>query len=287
MKIDLLGISIDNLTKRQVLENIESRLKAVGSIFIVTPYSESIVAAQKDEEFRKILNSADFALPDGIGILWAAKFLHKPSSPGEGRRWRRGRSGTLWELLISLSAIIFNPSYIRSPIPEKISGSEFVWELTELAAKNNYSIFLLGGFNDTPEKAAQALKEKFPNLKIAGFSNASPPSAAGGEGESERGSDVAEKINDSRTDFLLVALGPIRQEKWICKNLPNLRVKLAIGLGGTFDYLAGKRPYRGQFWASRGLEWLWRLLTQPWRLRRVFKGVLGLIYYSCKAKLKS
>lgn len=307
MKINLLGVQIDNLTKTQVLREIESRLKQDKPIFIATPYSESIVAAQKDLEFRDVLNSADIALPDGIGILWAAKFLSNFSPVRRGRL----RGGRIWyELVKSLLAIIFNPSYIRSPIPEKISGSEFIWDLAELASQNNYSIFLLGGFGDTPEKAAAKLKTKFPNLKIAG--HYSPPPLRGersGEGE------IVELINNSNADFLFVALGPIRQEKWIYENLPNLRVnpvtalddkysenrlktglfskgrsngvKLAIGLGGTFDYLAGKRPYRAQFWASTGLEWLWRLLSQPRRAGRILRGVLGLIWYCFRATVPS
>ncbi len=303
MKIDVLGVKIDALTKTEVIKLIQERLDGGQSAFLVTPYSESIVKAQKDEEFRRILNSADFALPDGIGILWAANFLESRTTNHESRAthspfssMRRGRLGggrilkALGQLIYSLAAIIFNPSYIRSPIPEKISGSEFVWDLTKLAAENNYSVFLLGGFGDTPELVASTLAAKYPNLKISG--TLAPPSPgdlsarasqwqAGGEGGEE-----VEKINSSGADFLFVALGPVAQEKWIYQNLPNLRVKLAIGLGGTFDYLAGKRPYRAQFWASKGLEWLWRLATQPWRAARIFKGVLGLIYYAYKVKLQ-
>lgn len=281
MKIDVLGVQINTDYKAEVLEQIKNKLTGDKSIFIVTPYSESIVAAQKDEEFRNVLNSADIALPDGAGIQWAAHFLKttspgfQPPSPGLERGLGRGR--TIFKLIISLFAIIFNPKSLSNPILERISGSDFVWDLARLASENNYSIFLLGGFGDTPALAAAKLKSKFPNLKIAGTLAPSPGL--------ERGwGEVVQTINNSSADLLFVALGPIHQEKWIAENLPKLNVKLAIGLGGTFDYLAGKRPPAPQIMRQAGLEWLWRLITQPWRAGRIFKGIFGLIYYCVKKR---
>jgi N-acetylglucosaminyldiphosphoundecaprenol N-acetyl-beta-D-mannosaminyltransferase len=279
MKVDVLGVKIDALKKTEVLDKISTllnedpstSLRAGKPVFIVTPYSETMVAAQKDEEFRKILNAADIALADGVGILWTAKYLELRIKNKELR---------IWALVKTLSTIIFNPKYIRSPIPEKISGSEFVWDLAGLAAEKNYSVFLLGGFGDTPEIAAKKLQEKFTDLRIAGVNDFTPSSNDG------KGRGEVAKINSSGADFLFVALGPIRQEKWIYENLPKLRVKLAIGLGGTFDYIAQKRPYRPKIWATRGLEWLWRLATQPWRLGRIIKGVFGLIYYAFRFEPK-
>lgn len=232
MKVDILGVKIDDLTREQAVHRLKNLLVLPKPVFIVTPYSESVVHAQKDVEFRTILNSADLSLPDGMGVVWAANFL------GE-------------------------------KIPEKISGSDFVWDLAEIASDHNFSIFLMGGFDDTPALAAAKLKNKYPNLKIAGMSNEII---------------TPEHINNLKTDFLLVALGPIRQEKWIAANLPNLKIKLAIGLGGTFDYLARKRAAAPHFLRQAGLEWLWRLLTQPWRIGRIFKGVFGLIFYTLKTR---
>lgn len=254
MKIDVLGVKISSDSRQGILEQVETRLDSGESTFIVTPYSESLVAAQKDIEFRNVLNSADFAIPDGAGVLFAAKFLSTSSSPDEGRSKRRGL--------------------------ERIPGREFFWDLCALAENRRESIFLLGGFGDTPQIVAQKLRKRFPRLKIVG---AHAPSFSK---EGERGSSIIELINQSNTDFLFVALGPIAQEKWIYRNLPNLRIKLAMGVGGTFDYVAGKRPLPPQFLAFHGLEWLWRLLTQPWRAWRITKGVLGLIWCTFDARIK-
>ena len=253
MKIDVLGVKINPDSKSTILTEIGSRLDSGKSTFIVTPYSETLVAAQKDEEFRNVLNSADLAVPDGAGVVWAASFLEK---------------------------IQF----------ERTPGRDFFLDLCALAESRGESVFLLGGFGDTPEIVGQKLKEKFPHLKIAGTSNYPPPLARGGDGgevepTGEKNSKIINLINSSNTDFLFVALGPISQEKWIFHNLPNLRVRLAMGVGGTFDYIAGKRPLPPQFLASAGLEWLWRLLTQPWRFFRILKGVLGLIWYVIRARM--
>lgn len=269
MKIDILGVKINIQKKSEILQAIKNRLEAGQTTFIVTPYSESIVTAQTDQQFQQLLNTADFALPDGVGILWVAHFLELNSKNPRRK---------IFNLIQSLFYLVFFPNKIRTPIAEKISGSDFIWDLTELASKNNFSIYLLGGFGDTPQKAGLALRNKYPNLKIVGANN--PSSNAKNDAK------IIGDINSSNADILFVALGARTQEFWIQENLPNLRIRLAIGLGGTFDYLAGKRPYRPNFWASRGLEWLWRLLTQPWRIIRIFRGVGGLIYYSFKSSNK-
>ena len=258
MKTNVLGVEINADTKNTIIFLIKKLLGKNRKIFIATPYSEMLVAAQKDSEFKNVLNAADFAIPDGIGVLWAAHYLKTR------------------KLISSLFSIIFRPKSIRDPIPEKISGSNFVWDLAGLAADRGYSIFLLGGFGNTGQLAAAKLKSKFPHLRIAGTFNGGPDDRQ----------EIMRHLTEARPDFLFVAFGPIRQEKWIYNNLPDLPVKLAIGLGGTFDYLAGNRPPAPRFWAQTGLEWLWRLITQPWRVLRILKGVLGLIWYSFKARLR-
>jgi len=270
MKVEVLGVKIDALRKSEVMTQISGRLQRGEQTFIVTPYSESLVAAQKDTEYREVLNSADFVLPDGVGVLWAAHFLKRLATGDE-------RSGlSKFGLLVgTLVSVIFRPDALHDPIPEKISGADFVWDLIELAAKQDKFIYLLGGFGDTTKKAAEKLRQSIPNLKIVGAD-----SGDGGEG-------TVEKVNQSGADILLVALGARKQEQWIYANRSKLAPRVLIGLGGTFDYLAGKRPYRPLFWASRGLEWLWRLVTQPWRVGRILRGVFGLIYYSFKYHTRS
>ncbi|MDP3740702.1 MAG: WecB/TagA/CpsF family glycosyltransferase [bacterium] len=259
MKADVLGVQINTEPKHEILELLDARLDSNISTFIVTPYSESLVAAQKDQEFRRILNAADFSLPDGYGVILASKFLTSPRA---------------------------------SPISERVPGREFFWDLCALAERRGESVFLLGGYGDTPELVTKKLKEKFPNLKIAGIYNKlSFPRKRESRETLDSGSEagMTEKviniINSSNASFLFVALGPITQEKWIYNNLSKLRVKLVMGVGGTFDYIAGKKPLPPRFLASWGLEWLWRLATQPRRFWRITKGVFGLIWYIIRARI--
>lgn len=262
-KVEIAGLKIDAITKFDLLSQILSRVKNNQKTFITTPYSEFLYRSLLDNSLLEFLNKADFAVPDGIGIFWARRFLDLPLT---AKNYWLKILQALWQIKYSLAAILFCRRWIMSSFAEKIPGSELVWDLAKLAADNNLSIYLLGGFGNTPELAANKLISQSANkLKIAGFSNKNPNDQT-----------IADDINRVHPDLLFVAYGPIKQEAWIARNLPILNVKLAIGLGGTFDYLAGKAPQPPKFLRSIGLEWLWRLLTQPRRIKRIWQATFGL-----------
>ncbi|HYV33363.1 MAG TPA: WecB/TagA/CpsF family glycosyltransferase, partial [Candidatus Limnocylindria bacterium] len=164
---------------------------------------------------------------------------------------------------------------IKSALPEKIVGADLVWDLAKMASENNLSIFLLGGFGNTPELAKQKLISQFPNLSIS-VSNKNPDNAS-----------VVEDINRTSSDILFVAYGPIKQEKWIADNLASLDIKLAVGVGGSFDYIAGTKSAPPKFIRYAGLEWLWRLITQPYRLKRIINATFGLVNNTVLFKINS
>jgi N-acetylglucosaminyldiphosphoundecaprenol N-acetyl-beta-D-mannosaminyltransferase len=262
-KIEIAGLKIDAISKQELLDAILKRLQNGQKTFIITPYSEFLYRSLRDQSLLDIFNQADFAPPDGIGIFWAKKYLDLPLS-AKGY-WTKILQA-LWQAKYTLAAVIFWPRWIKRAFPEKIAGADLIWDLAELAAKNNLSIFLLGGFGDTPQKAALALNTKHLALKMAGWSNKNPDDPS-----------TIEDINHANPDILLVAYGPVKQEKWIAENLPKLNVKLAIGLGGTFDYIAGKQSSPPKSIRSLGLEWFYRLLTQPRRLKRILNATFGLM----------
>ncbi len=269
-KVSIAGLKIDATTKSDFLSQILLRTKAGQKTWVTTPYSEFLYHALRDKQLLETLNQADFAVADGIGIFWAKKYLEIPLTT---KNFYAKIIQALWQMNYSLWAIIFNPKWIKSALPEKIPGSDLVWDLANLASNNNLSIFLLGGFGDTPQLAADNLKLKNPKIKIAGVSNKHPDDPI-----------LYQTIKKASPDILLVAYGPIKQERWIAENLPNLPVKLAIGLGGTFDYLAGKVPLPPKIMRAMGLEWLWRLFTQPKRIARIFNATFGLMseIFLCK-----
>lgn len=127
-------------------------------------------------------------------------------------------------------------------------GIDLMESLVKIASEKGYTIGLLGGRGGVAEKTADCLKKKYPKLKVS-FTSGEPG-----------------KIPD--TDLLFVAFGHPKQEYWIVDNLGNIPVKVAMGVGGAFDFLSGKVPRAPKWLRGLGLEWLFRLIIQPWRIKR-------------------
>ncbi len=145
-------------------------------------------------------------------------------------------------------------------VPEKISGSDLVWPLLERAAREGWGVYLLGGAPGSAEIAARRAEAEL-GLRVVGLDAPMVP-LDGPAGEDP----VAERVRASGAQLVLVALGAPKQERWIHRSLPRLRPAVAIGVGATLDFIAG-RVQRAPRWMSRsGLEWLYRLLQEPRRL---------------------
>ena len=222
--VEILGVRLDDVTLNETLDIIEDFIASGQPHAIVTTNTEFVMAAQTDEEFRNILNSADLSFPDGVGLIWGLRLL--------GVQLR-----------------------------EHVRGTDTVERLMERAATKGYNVFLLGGAEGVAEVAADKLRERYPRLKIAGTYAGSPDPML---------DDVTVEIirKAGHVDILLVAYGAPAQEKWIARNIHRLGVPVAMGVGGVFDFIAG-RAKRAPLWVRRiELEWLYRLLQQPWRWRR-------------------
>lgn len=139
-------------------------------------------------------------------------------------------------------------------------GIDLMEELIKLASEKGFTIGLLGGRDGVAKKAAECLLRKYPKLKI---------SFAGPGGEIDNNGILKDQdLGFKKADLLFVAFGPPKQEKWIAKNLPKLNVKVSMAVGGAFDYLSGNVPRAPKWIRNLGLEWLFRLLVQPWRIKR-------------------
>jgi N-acetylglucosaminyldiphosphoundecaprenol N-acetyl-beta-D-mannosaminyltransferase len=147
------------------------------------------------------------------------------------------------------------------PLREQVTGTDLSYELASLASRQGYRMFLLGAAEGVAEAAAARLVARYPGLRIAGtFAGWSRPE---GDAETRAAVHAAAPV-----DILLVAYGAPWQERWIGRNAAALDVKLAMGVGGVFDFMAG-RVRRAPPWLRRiGLDWLFRLAVQPWRWRR-------------------
>lgn len=161
--------------------------------------------------------------------------------------------------------VLLAARYLGTPLRGRVTGVELVRRLAALAAVRGYRVFLLGAGPGVAEAAAAALCQQYPGLHIVGW--------FGGTPAPRHEPFLRQLIQAARPDLLLVAYGHPRQDLWIARNQPVLGVPLAIGVGGTFDYLAG-RVARAPGWLRRlGLEWLYRLIRQPQRWRRIFEAV--------------
>jgi N-acetylglucosaminyldiphosphoundecaprenol N-acetyl-beta-D-mannosaminyltransferase len=145
----------------------------------------------------------------------------------------------------------------------RVHGVDLVEKLSELASSQPIEVGFLGGCENVALDTSRCLRKKYPGLKVA-FAQAEWPDLEGAE-VNHKSSIINHKIS---VDILFVAFGSPKQEKWIYKNLPQIDTKVAVGVGGAFDFISGK-VRRAPVWVRRlGLEWLFRLIIQPWRIKR-------------------
>lgn len=246
--VDILGVRFHNLSRAEAAEAIADMVRRGEKGYVVKPYSEFMPRAAREPRMRQILNGADFCLADGIGILWAAHYLSLPGGPLRA----------LAQLPLSLAAMILNPRVVRRPLKENMAGVDLTWEMLARLDEAGSRVFLLGGTEEEMQGARGRIEARFPSLKIVG-------AHSGYFKDNER---IVELINAARPQALLVALGFPRQEEWIAESMPRLKVNVAVAEGGSFSFISGATA-RAPRWLRRlGLEWMFRLLRQPWRLRR-------------------
>ena len=159
--------------------------------------------------------------------------------------------------------LLWASRHLGAPLPERITGSDGVPLIARHAAEKGWKIFFLGAGAGIAKRAAGVLKARHPQLIVSG--------TYGGRPAEREEDEIVKLINASGANILLVAFGAPQQDKWIARNLPRLQVAMAMGVGGSFDFIAGVVPRAPQWMRDRGLEWLYRLLRQPWRLRRMLR----------------
>ncbi len=146
-------------------------------------------------------------------------------------------------------------------IQRRVGGSDLIWSLSRQAAQYSQSVFLLGAAEGVAASAALRLQAAIPGLTVAG-------THAGSPARSEEDA-IVDLVRTSGADILFVAFGAPRQDLWIARNLPRSGAVVGMGVGGSFDYLAGTARRAPVWMQERGLDWLWRLIQQPWRWRRM------------------
>ena len=145
-------------------------------------------------------------------------------------------------------------------VPERVAGVELIGPLCDALAREGLSVFLLGGRGDTAARAGEILRSEYPGLEIAG--------ARDGYFTDQESDAVAAQIAASGARVLLAGLGSPRQELWLAQHLSATNCRVGIGIGGSFDVIAGNVKRAPEAWRRLGLEWLYRLTSEPSRWRR-------------------
>lgn len=221
---NILGIEIHDVTMQETVKILFSMATSGTSHHVMTVNPEFIMIAQHNDEFRSVLSKASLKIPDGIGVVLAARILGKP-------------------------------------LKERVAGVDTVYELARFSGEKKLRIFFLGAKPGVAERTASLLQSENPGMEIAGTYSGSP--------SIEEEDAICSIIENARPHILLVAYGPPKQDLWIARTRHRLNVPLAIGVGGTFDFIAGVAERAPKWIRSMGFEWLYRLFREPWRWKRM------------------
>lgn len=222
---NILGVNINVITMRETKEYICSNLEALKGQYICVSNVHTTVMAHDDEVYRNVQNSAALRLPDG-----------RPLSVAEAKRGFKEA--------------------------KRVTGPDLMGELFAESADNRLRHFFYGSTEDTLKQLELKLKEKYPDIIIAGMY--SPPF---GTVSAEDDDEHIKMINDARPDIVWVGLGAPKQERWMYYHMNRINA-LMIGVGAGFDYYAGNIK-RAPLWMQKcSLEWLYRLMQDPKRLAK-------------------
>lgn len=175
--------------------------------------------------------------------------------------------------------IVWAAKILGNPLKERIAGIDLMERLIELSVHKRYRLFFLGAKEDIVNEVFRIYRERFPELQIAGFRN--------GYWKPEEEENVVEHIRNTRADILFIAMSSPKKEFFIKKYLHTMCVPFVMGVGGSFDVVAGKIRRAPKWMQEIGLEWLFRLLQEPRRLwRRYLVGNTVVIYLVFKELMK-
>ena len=215
---------VDVLSFADALKSIEVLVDRGQGGCVFTPNVDHVVTAEYDEGFRAAYQKADLCLADGQPLIWFS-------------------------------------GMIGARLPEKVSGSDLVWPLMELAGRRRWGVYLVGAAPDVATEAASRFERDY-GVRIAGVDS----SMIGLDATSGGDDATTERIRNAKADLVLVALGAPKQERWIHRTLPRIRPSVAIAVGGTLDLVVGRIPRAPRWMSHAGLEWLFRLAQEPRRL---------------------
>lgn len=241
-KVQLLNTYVNNLIMKDVISEIEHMVTAKKKSYIVAVNVDVIIKIEKDPYLKKISDDADLTLVDGMPLIWISRLY-------------------------------------KRPIIEKVSGSDLVPEICEIASKKGYTMFLLGGKDGVAEKAKENLERMYPGINIVG-TYAPPFGFEKSQLEIQKTNKI---ISAYKPDLLIVCFGCPKQEKWIYENINKYDATVSICAGATIDFLAGNIKRAPKWMSEHGLEWFYRFLKEPGRMfKRYFIDDINIFWLTIK-----
>jgi len=225
-RISLMGMEVDGVDEREAIETIiEASGRDRGGV-VMTPNLEHLSSYRTSPEVREAFDGAELVVADGMPLIWASRLQ-------------------------------------RTPLPERVAGSDLIWSLSEAAAERGRSVFLLGGNPGVAERAADVLQERAPGLEVAGV--ACPRVGDGDESELDA---AAASVAEAQPDLVYVGL-PLRKQLHAVRRLRAAAPRSwYLGLGASLSFVAGDARRAPRWMRRTGLEWTWRLCQEPARLWR-------------------
>lgn len=238
----MLGCEIDRVDLDGTLDRCQSLIDRRGFGQHMAINAAKLVAMQRDDDLRAICGRCELVTADGQAVVWASRLL-------------------------------------GDPLPERVTGMDLMQALLAVAERKDYSVYILGAESDVLDDAVAAIRDRHPELVIAGYRN--------GYFRPDEDVAVAADIRRCAPDILFVAISSPRKEYFLGRHGRRLGVPFVMGVGGSVDVIAG-RIRRAPLWIQRaGLEWLYRLAQEPRRLaRRYAETNVKFVYLVARALLK-
>lgn len=165
--------------------------------------------------------------------------------------------------------VVIGSRILKHPLPERVAGYDLVQNVLNIIKDSDKKVYFFGAAPGVAKKAADNMIKKYPGLQIVGSHD--------GYFDEEEEKKILEEIRSLQPDLLLIGLGAPKQEKWIFTNKDQLNIKVAIGVGGSFDVMSGQIKRAPKLFIKLGLEWFYRLITQPTRFKRMMRLPIFLV----------
>lgn len=240
--LNFFGIPVVNTTMNEAVEWVitSARAKQKRQMAFVNP--DCLNIAWNNAEYRTVLRTTDRVLPDGIGIHLGCRMM-------------------------------------RMALKANVNGTDMFPLLCEAAAREQLPIYLLGARPGMADAVAENMKQRYPDLRIAG--------CRGGYFVPEQEKEVVAAVNQSGARILLVAFGAPRQELWLERWKQQLEPSVTVGVGGLFDFYSGRIPRAPAWMREMGLEWVYRLIQEPGRMWRRYIIGNPLFLYRVRRQVKN